>query len=198
MNREVINEILNEYDKKRDRAIYEQKIKQEKVYLKIPEIKQLDNEISKTGFLISRAILENPNCYEEKVKEIRERIEKLKMKKAVLLTENNIPLEYLDIKYECNRCNDTGFLKNGSKCNCLKQTLINKAYKMSNIENVLKKENFQTFNINIFPDDQFEEESMTPRENMKHISDICVDYVNNFNENNEESLLFYATHSIDW
>ncbi len=31
------------------------------------------------------------------------------MEKAYLLTENNIPLSYLDINYECNECEDTGY-----------------------------------------------------------------------------------------
>ncbi len=35
-----------------------------------------------------------------------------------------------------------------------------------------------------------------PRENMKYISNICVDYVNNFNEKNEENLLFYGSTGV--
>src|SRR5699024_11356643 len=61
-------------------------------------------------------------------------MENLKMEREVHLTENNINVEYLDINYECNVCEDTGYLSNGERCNCLKQALINKAYKMSNIE----------------------------------------------------------------
>lgn len=196
MNSEIINEILNEYEKKRDRAHYDQRIRQEKVYLKVPKIKQLDNEISNTGFLISKAILENPNCYEAKVREIKDKMEKLKMKKAVLLTENNIPLEYLDIKYECNRCKDTGFLKNGEKCNCLKQALVSRAYKMSNVEQTLKKENFRSFDINIFPDTPFEGERLSPRENMLNILAIAEGFVGNFNEDNGENLLFYGSTGL--
>ena len=35
-------------------------------------------------------------------------MEKLRMEKAYLLTENNIPVDYLDIHYECMKCEDTG------------------------------------------------------------------------------------------
>lgn len=196
MNKEVLNSILSEYEKRRDKALYDQKIRQEEVYLKVPEIKEIDMEISKTGILISKAILEAPESYEKKVEEIKKRMEKLKMKKAILLTENNIPIEYLNINYECNRCKDTGYLENGEKCSCLKQALVNRAYKMSNIENVLKKENFKTFDINIFPNLPFEDEKLTPRENMKYISDISVGFVNNFDEKNGENLLFYGSTGL--
>ncbi len=196
MYSQVLKDILMEYEKKRDKAIYEQRIRTQKVYKKIPRIKAIDKEIWETGLSISKSIIDNPESYKENLQKVREHMEKLKMEKAYLLTEGNIPLDYLDIKYECKQCEDTGYLSNGDKCNCLKQSLINKAYKMSNVESVLKKENFQTFNIDIFPDEQFEGESMTPRENMVNISSICEGFVSNFNENNEENLLFYGTTGL--
>src|SRR5699024_3728078 len=109
----------------------------------------------------------------------KKQMEKFQMEKAYLLTENNIPADYMDIEYDCDDCEDTGYLPNGQKCNCLIQNLIDKAYEMSNIKNVLERENFDTFNINIFPNDNFNGEELTSRENMEYISGICVDFVNN-------------------
>ncbi|MTI70308.1 MAG: DNA replication protein DnaC [Firmicutes bacterium] len=196
MYKKTVNEILKEFEKKRDHAKFQQEQRQREVYNKVPEIEKLDNEISKTGILLSRAILNNPENYNEKLNEIKEKMEQLRRKKAILMTENNIPLEYLDTNYDCNKCNDTGFLSNGRKCNCLKQALINSSYEMSNLSNVLKKENFSTFNINIFPTDKFEEEDLSPRENMLNILNICEGFVINFHEDNEENLLFYGNTGL--
>ncbi|KPU27223.1 DNA replication protein DnaC [Caloranaerobacter sp. TR13] len=196
MNNSMINEILREYEKKRDKALYEQRLRQNEVYSKIPRLKEIDKLISKTGLMISKAIINNPQNYNDKIEEIKNKLEELKREKAILLTENNIPLEYMDINYECNKCNDTGFLKNGSKCSCFKQALINRAYKMSNLEHILYKENFQTFNINIFSNKPFENEKVTPRENMQNILSICEGFVFNFDEDNEENLLFYGTTGL--
>ncbi|CCQ92857.1 Chromosomal replication initiator DnaA [[Clostridium] ultunense Esp] len=196
MYSQILRDILMEYEKKRDRAVYEQKLRTEKVYNKVPRIREIDRSILKTGLLMSKAVIENPKNYKENIKKVKKEIEKLKMEKAYILTENNIPLDYLDTYFECNECQDTGYLPNGDKCNCLKQVLISKAYGMSNIENVLKKENFQTFNINIFPDEPIEGERMTPRENMANITSICEGFVNNFDENNEENLLFYGSTGL--
>ncbi|WP_427340531.1 ATP-binding protein [Caloranaerobacter sp. DY30410] len=196
MNNSIINEILREYERKRDKALYEQKLRQNEVYSKIPKLKEIDKLISKTGLMISKAIINNPENYNDKIEEIKNKLEELKREKAILLTENNIPLEYMDINYECNKCKDTGFLEDGSKCSCFKQALINRAYKMSNLEHILHKENFQTFNINIFSDKPFENEKITPRENMQNILSICEGFVFNFDEDNEENLLFYGTTGL--
>ena len=193
---EVLKDILMEYERKRDQAIYEQRVRIKKVYRKVPSIEKIDEKIYQIGLSMSKAIVGNPENYRDNIKKAKDEIEKLRLEKAYLLTENNIPLEYLDIKYQCSECEDRGYLPNGEKCNCLKQILISRAYKMSNMENVLNKENFQTFNINIFPDEPFENENMTPRENIKNISSICVDFVNNFDEKNGENLLFYGSTGL--
>lgn len=193
---QVLKKILMEYDKKRERAKYEQRMRKAKVYKKVPRIKAIEEEIWKAGIAMSRAMIQNPENYKENLIKVKKEIEKLNMEKAYLLTENNIPLSHLDILYECESCEDKGYLEDGSQCNCLKQALIMRAYKMSNVENSLAKENFQTFNINVFPDEPYEGESISPRENMKTISGICVDFINNFNERNDENLLFYGSTGL--
>lgn len=196
MYNQVLKDILMKYERKRDNLILEQKIRKEEVYRKIPEIKAIDQEIFEIGLNMSRAIIENPDNYKEEIGKIRKQMQSFQMEKAILLTENNIPADYMDIKYDCNDCEDTGYLINGEKCNCLIQNLIYKAYEMSNIKNVLERENFDTFNINIFPDEIFEDEELTPRENMEYISNLCVDFVNNFDINNGENLLFYGSTGL--
>ncbi|HHV38268.1 MAG TPA: ATP-binding protein [Tepidimicrobium sp.] len=193
---QVLKEILMEYEKKRDRARRAQSLKRAKVYRKIPRIKAIDEEIWQAGLSMSKAMVVSPENYEKNLNEIKNKIEKLNMEKAYLLTENNIPLDYLDIEYECEVCKDEGYLEDGTQCNCLKQALIMRAYRMSNIENILSRENFQTFDINVFPDEPFGGEDMTPRENMKIISGICVDFINNFDDKNDENLLFYGSTGL--
>ncbi|GFN36713.1 ATP-binding protein [Tepidimicrobium xylanilyticum] len=193
---QILRDILMEYEKKRDRAIYEQNIRIQRIYNKIPRIREIDRTIREMGLQISKAVIENPGNYIENMERVKKEIEKLKMEKAYLLTENNIPLDYLEPIYECKKCYDTGYLSNGDKCSCLKQALINKAYKMSNIEDVLERENFQTFNINIFPNEPVEGETMTPRENMANITSICEGFVSNFDDKNGENLLFYGSTGL--
>lgn len=196
MSNKFIKETLRSYERKRDDAIFNRNTRQQEVYEKIPRVKEIDEEISKTGFLISKAVLNDPDSYEEKLLEIKDKMNKLTQEKAVLMTENNIPIDYLEISYDCENCKDTGFVENGSKCNCLKQHLIQKAYKMSNLDNLLDKENFKTFDIDIFSDEKFEDEDLTPKQAILDILQVCEGFCINFDENNEENLLLYGTTGL--
>ena len=196
MYSDIMREILSEYERKRDWQERDKQRRIDEVYKKIPAIRKIDEDILKIGIGMSRHIIGNPNGYLEAVNAAKKNIEAFKMEKAYLLTESNIPPDFMDIKYFCNNCKDSGYLDNGEKCHCLKQALVSRAYKMSNLENTLKKENFKTFNINVFSDKSFEGESMTPRENMKDIVGIAEGFIGNFDENNGENLLFYGTTGL--
>ena len=138
----------------------------------------------------------NPEKYKEVTARAKKEIESLKMEKAYLMTESNIPVDYMDIKYECNKCKDKGYLEDGKQCTCLKQALVSEAYEMSNIENILLKENFSNFNIDIFKDEPFENETMTPKENMMDILSISEGFIHNFDGNNGDNLLFYGSTGL--
>ncbi len=196
MKNNYVNEILIEYQKSRDNAERELEYRKSQVYEMVPRIKELENEISELGIKVSRAILNNLDSYEDEVKKIKNSADKFKQEKAILMTENNIPLHFLDPQYKCNTCKDTGYLKGGEKCNCFKQRLIDKAYSMSNISNQLNKENFQNFNIELFSEKVFEDEEFSPRENMLNILNVSEGFVFNFEKNNNENLLFYGTTGL--
>lgn len=189
---DILRQISIEYERKRDRHNMNQIIRQNEIYKKVPAIKKIDDEIYKVGLRVSRNILGNPDNYEKIAKEGQQRIEELTREKAYLMTETNYPTDYMDIKYECEKCEDTGYLRNGNRCSCLQQSLVSKAYEMSNIEEMIKKENFSTFDINIFSDEPFEGEDLSPRENMINIVGLAEGFVNNFDEKNGQNLLFYG------
>jgi DNA replication protein DnaC len=196
MYKEILKEVSVEFQNRRDSQERDMRIRTEKLYKKIPAIKRIDEEIFKIGISMSKYIIGNPQGYKENANKAKEMIEKLKMEKAFLMTESNIPQDYMDKKYDCKTCKDDGYLDNGEKCNCLRQALVSRAYKMSNLQNVLENENFQNFRIDIFKDEQFENESMTPRENMTDIVGIAEGFISNFEERNGDNLLFYGTTGL--
>ena len=196
MYKAILKELSIEYGKKRDRQEREQGLRREKVYRDVPAIKRIDEEIRKASIAMSKYILGNPDKYQEAMERARDTIEKLKMEKAYLMTESNIPMDYMDIRHDCPICMDRGYLEDGSQCNCLRQAIISRTYKMSNMENMIKEQNFQSFNIDLFKDQPFEKELLTPRENMIEIAGIAEGFINNFDEINGENLLFYGTTGL--
>lgn len=196
MYKDILKSIHLEYEDRRDREEKLQRMRTREVYEKIPAIERIDEEIFQIGLEMSKHIIGNPEGYEENIEIAREKIEKLKMEKAFLLTESNIDQDYIEKNYKCESCKDTGYLDNGRKCNCLRQRLVSKAYQMSNIETNLLKDNFKNFDINVFKDKPFEGETMTPRENMLDIINITEGFISSFDENNEDNLLFYGTTGL--
>lgn len=196
MYKDIMRDVFLEYERKRDKQEKERKSRIQYVYNKIPAISRIDEEILRTSIAMAKYVIGNPSEYKDSVEKTKQAIEALKMEKAFLLTESNIPSDYMDLKYECESCKDTGYMENGLKCNCLKQELVNRAYKMSNLGNVLRKENFHSFNIEIFSKNNFPGEDMTPRENMLDILSIAEGFISNFDENNGDNLLFYGTTGL--
>lgn len=196
MYKDILKSIHLDYERRRDREEQLQRLRIEEIYRKIPAVQRIDEDIFKTGLDMAKFIIGNPDGYEKNMEKAQEKIEKLKMEKAFLLTESNIDPEYLEKNYSCKICKDTGYLESGEKCNCLKQRLVSRAYKMSNIETNLLRDNFKNFDISLFKDEPFEDEPMTPRENMVDIVGIAEGFIGNFDDNNEENLLFYGTTGL--
>lgn len=192
MKNQFIRDILKEYEKKRDSNKRQKEKRIQEIYNKVPEIRDIDNEIKKVGLSLSKALIHDPENPYMILEELKTKLDKLRQEKAFLLTENNIPLEYLEDQFHCEMCKDTGFISGGDKCNCFKQQVINHTYSMSNLTNILNKENFHTFDIHLFSNEVFEDQKDTPQENMMHILNTCEGFVFNFDNNNEENLLFYG------
>lgn len=196
MNHDMLKKVLVQYDQKRERAEKEYYNKKLQLYARIPELKEIDKEISLTGVLISKALINNPNSYEEKLAEIHEKMNRLKSKRAILLTDNNVAHDFADIKYDCAACNDTGYLSSGKRCNCLQQALTNYTFEMSNINALLEKENFNTFDVNIFSTDKYKDEKLTPRQNIMEIISIVEEFIRDFSNQNGDNLLFYGSTGL--
>lgn len=196
MYKNMIKQITLEYENKRDRNERDRRRRIEEVYNKIPAIKRIDEDIKMLGIDMSKAIITNPQDYNEIIEKAKKDIERLKMEKAFLLTESNIELDYMDLKYDCSICEDTGYIESLKKCSCLRQVMVSRAYKMSNLEYILENENYQNFDIDIFKDEPFEEEEMTPRENMLEILGITEGFIDNFDERNGDNLLFYGSTGL--
>ena len=190
-----IKKILYEYEKTRDKAIKEYEERKKEIYSFVPRIKEIEVEMAKASISSSKKIFENPEKQEEILKDTEILIKKLQQEKAFLLTENNIPLVYMEIHYNCKLCKDSGFLKNGEKCSCFVQKMLNEAYKMSNLNDILGRENFSTFDLDLFSKSPFEDETITPWENMKNILNTSLKFTRDFDKN-YENLLFYGSTGL--
>lgn len=191
MNNPDLNKLLKIYENKRLSAEKDCDDRVSILYKNNPNLSKIVDEINQTSINLSKAILFNDN---NKISSLQENLNILKNKKNKILENLNIDKSFFQPKYECKKCNDTGYLINNNSvmCTCLKQNLINIQYNKSNISN-LNKENFEQFNDTLLSDIIDEKKynsNISPRENINNIKKIALSFVNNFDNPDEKNLLF--------
>ena len=195
MSNEVLNSLLKDYEKKKLQAEIDCEKRKEQLYKNVPKLGEIEDELNNFAINMTKNILKNGNSSIEKI-ELEQRITNLKTEKAKILSELNLPPDYLKPHYKCNICNDTGYVTDSNyktvMCSCLKQKLFDYAFNKSNMSN-LDKENFSTFNANIFSDEVDVAKykyNISPRRNILNIKDKCLEFVENFDNPNYKNLLF--------
>ncbi|SHJ27626.1 DNA replication protein DnaC [Dethiosulfatibacter aminovorans DSM 17477] len=190
MRQEIINDIKKEYQKKRLRSKAELQMRRTELYEMLPEIKTIDNTISKLSLEVSRLAFTRPANFEKKMEDCRVTINELREEKKSILEKRKIPDIYLKEVHSCSKCSDTGYV-DGKMCSCYKQLLINELYNISGLGQLLEKENFDTFDLSKFDDAKYGNEKMSQRENMKQVFRAALHYTDNFHKSNK-NLLFYG------
>ncbi len=140
------------------------------VYRKIPELKSINSEISE----IIMSIVGSG----DKKDEIKAKIVDVFEKRNKLLCVNGYDKTVLDGVYTCPFCKDEGYI-DGKICECYEKIICEEAYKLSNLEEKIKKQNFDTFNINVFSN----------KEEMNNIYNYALSYCKE-NPNLKKNLLF--------
>lgn len=156
------------------------------IYEKIPAIKEMNDELSTAAAKSARMLLAGDREAADRLKRM---IADLREERQVLLTAYGYPADYLEMHYHCPDCRDTGYA-DGKKCHCFRQRELGLLYSQSNIKEILKRENFDTFSYDYFDDVKVDERSKkTSRAYMKQVVATCRQYVDEFGTN-KGNLLF--------
>lgn len=194
MNNRYLDEIFAEYDRRRQEAEEKASERKLEIYKRIPRIKEIDAELSNIGLDIARSIFRKDISIEEVIKQKKQYCTNLKVEKAELMTKNNFPQDYMEPKYSCSICKDTGYV-GSEKCRCLKQRIIDKYYDQSNLREAIKSENFEMFVFDYYSPHKFGSEILSPRKNIEEIFKACINFTANF-DNISNSLFFYGNTGL--
>lgn len=193
MSNEILSTLLLEYDQKKRRAELDFEKRKEELYVRFPRLQEIENELNSFAINTAKSIL---NGSSTSLENLSKKAAELRAEKQEILNKNNIPDNFLEPRFDCSLCKDTGYIQNenagSTLCCCLRQKLLDISYNKSNISN-LGKENFDTFNPNIFSDKIEPEKykmNISPRQNMITIKEKCLDFVNNFDDPEAHNLLF--------
>ena len=106
----IYQEILESYRAEQDKHKAERKNRKTLLYEKYPRFAQIDLKMSQISAQISKTVLKSPNNTEELLRQLKVELDALKSEKSVLMTDLNIPVDYLEMQYTCKKCKDTGFV----------------------------------------------------------------------------------------
>jgi DNA replication protein DnaC len=191
----IHNLIKKEYEKRQQQAYNSLEQRRREVYSDIPEISDIENQIRMTGIKYNKMILLSGEKTDKLAAELLSKIESLEKQKNILLANRGYHPEYLQIKYICESCKDTGFIEGETgfeKCSCYKQLLINHLYNQSNLK-LAETENFSTFNENFYSDAVDEDRygiKKSPRDNILGIKERCLNFIKRFADPHEKNLFF--------
>ena len=192
LNNSQYNAIMRIYNQRQFQDKYEQDQRREEVYQKVPQIRQIEDEISSQAVRCARKLLDGDTNAKE---ELKQHIEDLREQKEVLLSAFGFPADYMEMHYACPECQDTGYVV-GRKCRCFKKEEIRLLYSQSNIEEVLLRENFDSFSYEyydyrvVIPEIQ-----MTVADYMRQVHTWCKEYVENF-EKKGGNLIFTGSTGV--
>lgn len=139
------NTIKNEYNEINMRHTYEYNQRLNELYSKHPKLKELkekliDIKINKAKSKISNTITEKELAdYDNQVKDLEKELNDY-------MSTNNIKESDMEMKYDCDKCKDEGFI-DGKKCDCFKKKELDYLIKLSNFDDQ-SSESFEKLDIN--------------------------------------------------
>ena len=148
-NRDDLIRIKGEYREKYQRARRSADMRAEEIYARIPEVKEIDIALSRTALEIMSAISNGKENAEEALARVKTRNASLMEKRGALLKAAGYPEDYTDVRYDCEKCGDSGYV-DGRMCECMKRELVMAGYESSGLGKLISKQSFENFSLEYY------------------------------------------------
>lgn len=147
-NREDYIRIKSEFSQKYIKARESAQERKFELHARFPKVREIDTLLSRTGLDIMGVIASGGDT-KEKVNKLKARNEALLSERGRVLREGGYPEDYSDIRYECEKCGDTGFVDT-KMCDCMKRALILAGYQSSGISTLIGEQSFENFSLEYY------------------------------------------------
>jgi DnaD/phage-associated family protein len=106
------------YAETRAKAEAEAGAHRREVYDAFPEVERIDKEIARLNRESVSAIMSHSDSGRRESKRLAAAIEDKLAKKAAIMKQGGYSPDYMEIRYRCAKCRDTGVLDDGGACDC--------------------------------------------------------------------------------
>ena len=159
-----------------------------RAYEVIPELSELDGQLSSAGVQTARLLMEDPAA---DLSDYRQQSIQTAGLRKQLLIQHGFPEDYLSVSFACPDCQDTGYI-DGRKCHCFLRQAIDLFYTQSGMADILKEENFSHFSYDYYPEDMINPVTgCSSREQMRRNVSSCLDFISRF-DTHEQNLFLYG------
>jgi len=184
--------IMRQYYRQQLTNKREQDVRVSAAYEEISALSELDQQISSMSVAVAKKLLAGDTLA---LSVLKDDIAALTIRRTNLLNAKGYPADYLEMRYLCPDCNDSGFIGN-KKCHCFKQAVIDLLYTQSNIREVLAEENFDTFSYDYYSNSIIDPlTGLSSLATTKKIVAECRDFITHFDKN-FENLFFYGDTGV--
>jgi len=171
------NSIMREYGELQRRGRAERDARVEEVYSKLPRVRELDESRGSIAMQLVRQGGDPAQAFE-----------KIRKEKEELLKAAGFPADYMELRYVCSDCKDTGYTE-GQKCHCLKAREIKILYAQSHVDRILESENFATLDQAVYSEP----------EHMAKVVRYCKEYAEDFaadEKRHKENVVFTGNTGV--
>lgn len=192
LTNEQYDALMREYNHKQMRNNQIVTYRTKELYEAVPALSEIDDEVAKVSISSISAIFQGEDM-DLATADSKKKLDDLHNKRIKLITSAGFPADYLVPPYDCPDCNDTGYIA-GARCHCFKQAAINMVYSQSNISTILSKENFDSFDLDLYSDSYFEGNSSdSARVTAQKAYEDAQNFVHNFKQEGGNLLLLGQT-----
>ncbi len=171
--------IMKQYENIRKKNEEEQRARRRETEERIPEIPATESLMAEKSILIARSGIRPNKAGLPSLQNLKEELTALKNKKYRLLEDAGLPEDYLELKYQCSLCSDTGYA-GGKKCKCYYEKMAELVYEDSEFSELLKECSLGTLKSNIFSEKTDPRWKMSPKQNMEKNIEFARKYTEKF------------------
>lgn len=183
---------------RRDRARADLDQRKAEAWARIPELAVLDQKITLEGIHHARMVIRGDSGVAD-AEALARRITELKKEKEKLLLNNGYPADFLEPRFTCRICGDTGLITGQDSletqpCVCYRQLYLEKLYQVSNILDD-GMTGFKYFDESLYDDKPNKKRygsDISPRDQIMAIRDRCLAFIENFMDPGQSNLYFYG------
>ena len=182
--------IMREYSRRQAQVRRELEQRRQDAFRKVPRLAEIDREVASLSAQRARSLLQNGTG---SVADLKKEVAVLADERLALLRGNGFPDDYLEPRYICPHCQDTGYV-GSRKCSCFKKAEIELLYTQSNIREILEKENFEHFSFDWYSDTiKNEATGLSARETARRAYDAAWNFVRDFDARFQNLFLYGST-----